>query len=117
MPLSRQVCSSDAPLGAIIVRSLIVRVASSANARDLSALEGASPGFNVGAVLGGELRHRGPDGPGRGLTERAQRFAVDVVADVFDDLEVLRLAAAVLDPVHHARQPERALAAGRAFTA
>src|SRR5581483_5109938 len=53
----------------------------------------------------------------RGVAERADRSAGDVVGDVRQHVEVLVAAFAVLDAVDHAVEPARALAAGRALPA
>src|SRR5262249_17601048 len=53
----------------------------------------------------------------RAVTERAERAAGDVVADIQELLDVLLGALAVFQPVQDADQPERALPARRAFPA
>src|SRR5438067_13925454 len=53
----------------------------------------------------------------RGVPERADGAAGDVVGDVVEERQVLHAALAVLDAIHHAIEPARALAAGRALAA
>src|SRR5262252_73855 len=53
----------------------------------------------------------------RRVAERADRAPGDVVGDVDQQVEVLVPALPVLDAVHHAIQPARAFAAGRALPA
>src|SRR5688572_12765004 len=51
----------------------------------------------------------------RGIAQRADGAARDVVGDVVEEREVFHAALAVLDAVHHAVEPAGALAAGRAL--
>src|SRR5262252_1464764 len=52
-----------------------------------------------------------------GVAERADRPSGDVVGDREQEIEVLVLALAALDPIHHPPQPAGALAARRALPA
>src|SRR3954464_13524112 len=54
---------------------------------------------------------------GRRVAERADGAALDVVGHGIEQVDVVRLAVTVLDAVHHAPQPARAFAAGRALAA
>src|SRR5437868_6594117 len=51
------------------------------------------------------------------VAERTDRAAGDVVRHVVEEVEVLHAPCAVLDAVHDAVEPARALAAGRALAA
>src|SRR4051812_2573249 len=53
----------------------------------------------------------------RGVAQRADGAAGDVVGNVIEEREVFHAALAVLDAVHHAVEPAGALAAGRALAA
>src|ERR1700683_3976502 len=69
--------------------------------------------LKLAAVFGDEGFH----GPGGGFTERADRFAVDVVGHVPEQIHVLGAAMAVLDAVEHLLHPQCAFTARRALTA
>src|SRR5256885_7785110 len=77
----------------------------------------APAGANVVAELAAELvdvardRHRGR------VAERAEAVAEDPVADVEQEVEVVLLGVAVLDPVQELHHPAGALAARRALVA
>src|SRR5437763_4096439 len=51
------------------------------------------------------------------VAERADRAAGNVVRHVVEEVEILHAPCAVLDAVHDAVEPARALAAGRALAA
>src|SRR6202023_3917793 len=55
--------------------------------------------------------------PGRRITQRAERPAVDAVPDVEQQVDVARFGVARLEAVEQVRHPEGALAAGGALTA
>src|SRR5436190_19395889 len=57
------------------------------------------------------------DRPRGGFAEGADRFAVDVVGDLEQQINILGSAVAGFDAVEHFLHPERALAAGRALAA
>src|SRR5207247_6841802 len=63
-----------------------------------------------------ELDHA-PGEPGRGITQGAEGAAVDVVADVEQQVDVARLGIAGFELVEEIRHPEGPLPARRAFPA
>src|SRR5215212_3009161 len=56
-------------------------------------------------------RHR------RCVSQRADRTPLNVVRDIVEQIQILGLAAAVLDAIHHTVEPTGAFAAGRALAA
>src|SRR5215471_1398105 len=56
-------------------------------------------------------------GERRRIAERADRPALDVVRDGIQKIEILEASLAILDALHHAIQPARALTARRALPA
>src|SRR5580658_361925 len=55
--------------------------------------------------FGAVFRDEGFHGPGGGLAERADRFPVDVVGDVPEQIHVFGAAVAVFDAVEHFLHP------------
>src|SRR6266851_8802644 len=68
-----------------------------------------------------ELRTEMPDQPlhrpGRSVAECTDRVALDLVGDVKQHVDLGHLRLALYHALHHAPDPARALAAGRALTA
>src|SRR5688572_29389530 len=78
---------------------------------------GAGFVFDVVHELVAEVLDHGPHRHGRGVAERADGAALDVVGHRVQQVDVFHAARAVLDAVDHAPQPAGALAAGRALPA
>ena len=77
----------------------------------------AAPFAHVRLELGAEVLHRRQRRRRRGVAERAQRLADDVVADADQQVDVAHLPFAALDPGEDLEQPVAALAARRALAA
>src|SRR5690348_4239533 len=79
--------------------------------------EGAFAVVDVLLELAAELADVARDCDRRGLTERAEALAVDAVADVEQEVELVLLRFAGFEPAQDLRHPAGALAAGRALAA
>ncbi len=78
---------------------------------------GAAAFADVRLVLGAEVLDRRQRRRRRGVAERAQRLADDVVADADQQVDVAHLPFAVLDPRQDLVEPVAAFAARRALAA
>src|SRR5687767_13561270 len=74
----------------------------------------AVPVHDLTSKVLGELLDGRLDGPRRGVAERAETLALDVVHDVEEELRVVGPPLAGLDALEDLDEPVGALAAGRA---
>src|SRR4029453_7507500 len=81
------------------------------------AAETAAPLFDVTVKLVPELLRVARDAPDREIAECAERLALDSVADVDEEIEVVLRSVSSLDLLQQLDEPARPLPAGRALAA
>eukprot|EP00227_Mantoniella_beaufortii_P011202 CAMPEP_0197590548 /NCGR_PEP_ID=MMETSP1326-20131121/11475_1 /TAXON_ID=1155430 /ORGANISM="Genus nov. species nov., Strain RCC2288" /LENGTH=441 /DNA_ID=CAMNT_0043155651 /DNA_START=195 /DNA_END=1517 /DNA_ORIENTATION=- len=80
-------------------------------------LAGGALRVDAALELGAEVADEALHGPGRGVAQRADGVALDLLGELLQHVDLLQPRVALLHALHDGVQPPRALTAGRALAA